>query len=229
MPKRRLLGCSFPIAIILIVFAVALFIIGLIAGPLGKSLLSGVHLPSWLSVAQPHPELPAETVFHLFGFPVTNSIIATWITMLVLVILSVAVSRRMKLIPGKLQVALESLIGWLYDFCVSAAGEVNGRRFFPLVATIFLFVGFNAWLGLIPGYGSFPFITEPELHGTAASPGTAAGHVLVVTDISVPVELDENVILVVPRTGPALASAIEEAGAGITDEEDEVQALLLVP
>jgi F-type H+-transporting ATPase subunit a len=38
---------------------------------------------------------------------------------------------------------------------VSVAGEKNGRRFFPVMATIFLFVIVNAWMGLIPGYGSF--------------------------------------------------------------------------
>ncbi|MBA7702175.1 hypothetical protein ES703_110932 [subsurface metagenome] len=49
----------------------------------------------------------------------------------------------MKLIPGRLQSAFELLLGWLYDFCCSAAGEKNGRRFFPVVTTIFLFVAFN--------------------------------------------------------------------------------------
>jgi F-type H+-transporting ATPase subunit a len=62
----------------------------------------------------------------------------------------------MKLVPGRLQAAFEFLVGWVYDLCISVAGEKNGRRFFPLIATIFLFVGFNAWLALIPGYGSIP-------------------------------------------------------------------------
>lgn len=51
------------------------------------------------------------------------------------------------------------------DFCQSAAGERNGRRFFPIVATIFLFVAFNAWLGLLPGFGSITVHTaEGEVH-----------------------------------------------------------------
>jgi len=43
---------------------------------------------------------------------------------------------------------------------------VNGRRFFPVVATIFLFVAFNAWLALlIPGFGSITIHTaEGETH-----------------------------------------------------------------
>jgi F-type H+-transporting ATPase subunit a len=140
VPERRILGCSFPLAIGLTVLLLAVLVVGFLAGPLGKAIVGDVGLPEWLSVEAPQPELPAEVVFHVFGFPITNSIVATWITMIVLVAVSFAVSRRMKLIPGRLQAALEALLGWLYDFCKSAAGDENGRRFFPLVTTIFLFV-----------------------------------------------------------------------------------------
>ncbi len=154
MPRRSILIGFAGIVIIL-------FIIGLISGPLGQSILGDVAwLPSWLVVPEPHIELPAEVVFHIFGLPITNSIVAAWITVIVLVGFSYVVTRRMKLIPGRLQAVFEFLLGWLYDFCCSAAGEKDGRRFFPVVATIFLFVGFNAWLGLLPGYGSITIHTH---------------------------------------------------------------------
>jgi F-type H+-transporting ATPase subunit a len=70
----------------------------------------------------------------------------------------------MKIIPGRLQSAFEALLGWLYDFCKRVAGEENGRRFFPFVATIFLFVAFNAWLSLIPGFGSITLTTAEGEH-----------------------------------------------------------------
>lgn len=152
--KKGCLGCSFPVLIGLTVVFLALLIVSFAAGPLGQSLLGDIGLPDWLSVPQPHPELPAEVVFHIFGFPITNSVIAAWITIIFLVGFSYAVTRRMKLIPGRLQAAFEFLLGWLYNLCTSVAGEENGRKFFPIVATIFLFVGFNAWLGLLPGFGS---------------------------------------------------------------------------
>jgi F-type H+-transporting ATPase subunit a len=132
---------------------------------LGQNLLGDINLPDWLSVPKPHPELPAEVVFHIFGFPITNSVIAAWITIIFLVGFSYAVTRHMKLIPGRLQAAFEFLLGWLYNLCTSVAGEENGRKFFPIVATIFLFVGFNAWLGLLPGFGSITVHTvEGEVH-----------------------------------------------------------------
>ena len=161
MPKRGCLGCSFPILVGILVIVLALFIIGFISGPLGSSLFGDLGLPSWIKVPQPHPELPAEAVFHLFGFPITNSIIAAWLTIIVLVGISYVVTRRIKLIPTRLQAVLEFALGSLLNLCQDVAGEKNGRRFFPLVATIFLFVIMNAWLSLLPGFGSI-LVIGPE-------------------------------------------------------------------
>jgi F-type H+-transporting ATPase subunit a len=163
--KRGCLGCSLPLAIGITVVLLALLLISFVAGPLGQSLFGGIEMPDWITVPQPHPELPAEVVFHLFGFPITNSVIAAWVTIIFLVVFSYIVTRRMKLIPGRLQAAFEFLLGWLYNLCTSVAGEENGRKFFPLIATLFLFVGFNAWLGLLPGFGSITVNTiEGEVH-----------------------------------------------------------------
>ena len=164
MPKRGCLGFSLPIlAGVLLVFLL-LFLVGFVIGPLGRSILGDLGLPSWLSVPQPEPRLPAEEVFHLFGFPITNSIIGAWFTIIVLVGFSYAVTRRMKVVPSRLQSAFEFLLGWLYNLCQRVAGEENGRRFFPIVATIFLFVAFNAWLSLIPGFGSITITTAEGEH-----------------------------------------------------------------
>ena len=165
MPKGKILGMSFPVLIGLAVFLLILLVVGFISGPLGEKMFPGLELPDWFSVPRPEPKLSADVVFHPFGFPITNSIIAAWITIIFLAGFSFVVSRRMKLIPGRLQSAFEFLLGWLYDFCCNAAGEENGRRFFPVVATIFLFVAFNAWLALLPGFGSITIHTaEGEAH-----------------------------------------------------------------
>jgi len=165
MPKRGFLGFSLPVSAGILIIFLLLLVGGFIIGPLGKSMFGDLGLPGWLSIPQPEPKLPPEVIFHLSGFPITNSVIAAWGTIIFLVGFSYAVTRRMKLIPGRLQAAFEFLIGWLYDFCRNAAGEENGRRFFPIVATIFLFVAFNAWLGLLPGFGSITIHTaEGEAH-----------------------------------------------------------------
>ena len=159
MPKRGFLGRPILIGVLLVILV--LFLVSLVGGALGSSLFGDLGLPSWLSVPQPHPELPAGVVFHLLGFPITNSIIAAWLSIIVLVGISYAVTRRLKLIPTRVQSMLESALGWLLNFCQDVAGEKNGRRFFPVVATLFLFVITNAWLSLIPGFGSI-LITNAE-------------------------------------------------------------------
>ena len=154
MAKRKVPGMPRLLLIGVLFILVLLLVVGFLVGPLGKSMIGDLGLPAWLSLPNPEFQLPAETAFHIFGFPVANSIIGAWITMLFLICLSYAITRRMKIVPGRLQGAFELLLGWLYDLCRRVAGEENGRRFFPIVTTIFLFVAFNAWLSLIPGFGS---------------------------------------------------------------------------
>ena len=133
---------------------IPLFSFSFISGSLGVSLFGDLGLPDWLSVSKPALHLPAEVVFRILGFPVTNTIIASWLSIIFLVGISYAITRRMKLVPSRWQIILEFVIIWLLNFCQSVAGEQNGRRFFPIVATIFLFVLANAWLSLLPGFGS---------------------------------------------------------------------------
>ena len=181
MPKRGGLGFSIPVLVGVLFVFLLLLVVGFVIGPLGRSMFGDLGLPSWLSVPRPSPELPAKEVFHLFDFPITNSIIGAWLTMIVVVGFSYAVTRRMKMVPGRLQSAFEFLLGWLYNLCQRVAGEENGRRFFPVVATIFLFVAFNAWLSLIPGFGSIT-VTNAEGHQVHLLKGAN-------TDINMPLAL----------------------------------------
>jgi F-type H+-transporting ATPase subunit a len=151
--KRGCLGCSFPVLVIVAVIVVALVIFGFLAGAIGQK-MTGLHFPTWLVVPSPDPHLPAPVIFHVLGLPITNGVLAGWITVIFLAVLSWAVTSRMQIVPRRLQAAFEFVLGWIFDVCNSVAGEENGRKFFPVVCTIFLFVLFNAWLSLIPGYGS---------------------------------------------------------------------------
>jgi F-type H+-transporting ATPase subunit a len=177
--KRGCLGCSFPVLIIVVVIALGIVVVGFLAGPLGKSIFGDVGLPSWLSVDSPEPHLPAPVLFHIFGLPITNTILAGWITCLFLIISSWLITRRMKLVPGRVQAVFEFILGWIYDFCNSVAGEKNGRKFFPVICTIFLFVAFNAWLSLIPGFGSILWGDHELLRGANTDVNTPLAIALV--------------------------------------------------
>jgi F-type H+-transporting ATPase subunit a len=161
MGKRTVLGMPRPVLVAVLSLFVLLFVFGFLVGPLGRSMFGDLGFPAWLSLPSPEVHLPSDTVFHVFGFPIANSIIGAWVTMVFLICLSIIITRRIKVVPGRLQSAFEALLGWLYDLCRRVAGEENGRRFFPIVTTIFLFVAFNAWLSLIPGFGSI-FVTTAE-------------------------------------------------------------------
>lgn len=153
--KIGCLGCSFSLGvfIVIIVFLV-LIIVSIAIGPIGNSIFK-FNLPSWLKVPAPHVLLPAEPIFDIGPFVVTNSIITSWLTMVLLIVIMGLVMGRSKIIPGRFQSIIESAFDWLYNFCKEVAGPDNGRRFFPIITTIIVFVLFNGWLSLLPGFGSF--------------------------------------------------------------------------
>ncbi len=167
--KRGCLGCATPILIVIGVIIFGVLILGLLAGPIGHGLLArfgiSLSLPAWLVSEKPVIHLAAPALFKVFGFPITNTMLAGWITVIFLVLVSWLVTRRMKLVPGPVQAVFEFALGWVHDLCVSVAGDKSGRRFFPVVCTIFLFVAFNAWLALIPGFGSIEFNGHELLRG----------------------------------------------------------------
>jgi len=148
---------------IIIVALLGLTVVSFAAGALGEVLLKGVHMPDWMTVERPNPHLPAGTVFYVGSFPVTNTLLAAWISMIFLVVVSYFATRRMKLVPGRFQGAFEMVLGYILNLCEDIAGKKNGRIFFPVVCTIFLFVLTNALFNLIPGFTAI-MIEGPDGH-----------------------------------------------------------------
>ena len=84
-----------------------------------------------------------------------NTVITSLMSVAVLGLLFFFGTRRMRLVPSGLQNLCEAIIEALLGFFQGVAGEANGRRFLPILATIFLFVLANAWMGLLPIYNVF--------------------------------------------------------------------------
>lgn len=102
-----------------------------------------------------HVVLKAEHIGEFLGFPITNSLLLTWITMAVLVIFALLFRRKLALIPGKLQAGVEWLFEGVLDYMKETLeSEKLAIKFFPLVMTIFLFVLVGNELAFIPGVGS---------------------------------------------------------------------------
>jgi len=178
--QRMGCGCSTKILILSSIFLLTLLVIGLISGPLGSALLN-IEAPSILQLPKPHVELPSEGILRIAGFTITNTLIASWLTIIALVGLFYACTRKMKLIPGRLQSAAEMPVEMLLNFVESAAGKKQARTLFPVVATIFLYVLTNAYLALLPFYGT---IGIAESDGTLVPIFRAAN-----TDINLPLSI----------------------------------------
>lgn len=89
-----------------------------------------------------------------FGpIPITNSLITTWIVMGIILAAAFLGLKLLKEIPGRFQVIEEMIIETWLGLC-DAAGGSEARRFFPFVTTLFVFILFSNWFGLIPGIGA---------------------------------------------------------------------------
>ncbi len=149
------------ILILFFVPVLLLFGVGLIFGPLGSSFF-GKEPPAIFKVPRPHVSLPAEPLIHVGNFVITNTLIASWFTMLVLLLLSIFLTRKMKLIPSRRQAMAEVIVEGLLNFVESVAGKKHARMLFPGVATIFIYVISNAYLALLPFFGTIGIYHEHE-------------------------------------------------------------------
>ena len=102
-----------------------------------------------------------DTIFTVFGFPVTNTLLCTWIVILILVALFYFGTRRQELVPKGLQNFLEWIIELLQGLVESVAGKEKGKKFFPLVATIFLFALIANLIDVLPGVDTIGQSTVP--------------------------------------------------------------------
>ena len=186
---------------------VALLLAGLITGEIGAKLLRGKDAEGILR--QPEVVLPPEPIFpesaraqfkcfeHAregpaecaepekpfkpMGFFISNTILSSWLTSVVLILIFAVGMARPKLAPRGLQNFCEMVVEALLSFCESVVGKEWGRRLLPVIATIFLFVAFNAWMGLLPIYPSLGFMKDGKLTGHLLRP---AG-----TDLNMPMAL----------------------------------------
>ena len=102
-------------------------------------------------------ELVDEGPYRGNNFIITNTILSSWIASVVLVLLFALGARKAALVPGRLQNFVEIAIEGLLNFVAGTVGREHSRMIFPVIATIFLFVIVNAWIGLLPIYPALGF------------------------------------------------------------------------
>lgn len=89
-----------------------------------------------------------------FGFPITNSMVVSWIVAVGLIVFAQFATRHMKAVPEGVQNFWEWLVEELYTFLEGIIGSHLVERTFWFFATVFIFILSANWLGLIPGVGT---------------------------------------------------------------------------
>lgn len=99
--------------------------------------------------------LYAEPIGHIGSFQVTNSLLTSWVAVVILVLFALAIRKNLKKVPTGLQNAMELLIeGFLGIFDSVTGNRKVSLRFTPLILAFFFFILLNNWLGILPGVGS---------------------------------------------------------------------------
>lgn len=106
-----------------------------------------------MNPSQIHISLVAEKIFSVRGISVTNSLLTTWIAMAIIIFFSVLATRRLRLVPGNWQAAAEITMDGLYQLFYSIIHE-KIKSFFPLLASLFIFIIMVNWVGILPGMGT---------------------------------------------------------------------------
>ncbi len=125
-----------------------------------------------LQVVLPLVSLAAEPIFYIGSFGVTNSLLSSWLIMILLIVVSLLATRRMPkslesasnqdLVPKSgLQNAVEMVVEGFYGMARNIGGHW-APKFFPIIMTMFLFVILANFSGLIPGFSSIGLLEPAE-------------------------------------------------------------------
>ena len=99
--------------------------------------------------------LAPEIIFNLGNFPVTNSFLVTILIGLLIIIGSLIIQKKVNIIPKGFQNVIESILEALLNLTDSITQDRGlTKKFFPIVATIFIFVILSNWIEIIPGLGT---------------------------------------------------------------------------
>lgn len=111
--------------------------------------------------------IAAEKIFSIGSFPVTNALFIGFLVSIFLILLTQIVLRQMELVPRNIQNVLEFIFEALLGLVESVTqNKKQAKQFFPLIATIFLFVLLSNWIGLLPGLGTVGLSHIKDGHST---------------------------------------------------------------
>jgi F-type H+-transporting ATPase subunit a len=122
---------------------------------------SAIELPPPEIVFDFSPSTAPSPLPMLYFHPsISSTILTMWIVMALILLIAIGATRRLKVVPGRVQ----NLIEWAYefgrDFAVGIGGE-GARRYYPVFAAFFVLILFSNWSGLVPPIGKIPQLRAP--------------------------------------------------------------------
>ncbi len=149
-----------PKTLVILAAALVIFVVAVLGGALGEAIgfgfigapLAAIHIPAEPVLAD--PIVP--------GYTLTNTVLATWIAIVVLLIIALKVRSGLSDVPGRFQGLVEVILEFFLNLAETIAGRERARRFFPLVMSIFLFIFIANWIGILPGFGTIGRIESYE-------------------------------------------------------------------
>ena len=114
---------------------------------------------------------------HVFGLPITNSMVVTWVVAVGLIAFAQLATRKMERVPGGAQNFFEWLVSSVYGLLEGILGHHLVARTFWYFATVFIFILAANWVSLVPGVGTIGWgvtgdhgfrITHPLFRGANA-------------------------------------------------------------
>lgn len=189
--------------------------------------MSEIHIPSFVP----------ETIFSVGGIHVTNTVINTWIALVIFLVLGLFLRSRLSLRPSKLQHTCEYIVDTLcYYFDQVTGSREKTYRFLPIAGSIFFFILLSNWLGLFPGTGSVfvdhapvlrPANTDLNLTLAMAFVSVLSSHLFAFGAIGVAAHLNKffqiGTIVKSLRRGPtAIFTALVEAVVGLIEVVGEM-------
>ena len=128
----------------------------------------------------------AEPVFHYKDFPITNALLTSWITVIVIIVLSFIIRFKLKEIPRGIQNFFEVIIEGALSLCDQVTNDrALSVKIFPIAISVFFFILVNNWFGILP-LGGFGLIEKGE-HGLAFIPFLRGGTADINTTIALAV------------------------------------------
>ena len=118
----------------------------------------------------PRPPPSAVEIGRVFGLPITNSMVVSWVVALGLIVFAQVATRNMEQVPSGAQNFLEWLVAGLYGLLEGILGPHLVKRTFWFFATVFIFILAANWVGLVPGVGTIGWGHHgaARLHGRPA-------------------------------------------------------------